>query len=264
MRLLTAAVCFACFVSCSPIMAQKNGDEGILVVNGGFEQRMTNWEGPSGPGRSIADEKHSGDHSLALRDGYVFQPPGRKQLIWIDPDHDLHISLWIKCTDCGTDGVTVMANAWHGPDREHLRGSGWLAGIDLSLRRYAGAEIVEDRLASDNAAIRMPGNKPDWGIQMRLDNLPPDKVYRLCVTVRVDPGDGSANDVAMRFGVHPGTPCKVVFREVSDGRYHTFTIPGTWTSDAGANLWFSPPNSSTVRNIYVDRVVAVQVSEEDT
>lgn len=138
-----------------------------------------------------------------------------------------------------------------------LPASNWVDYQDLSLRRYAGAEITEDRLASDNGALTMPGNKPDWGIQMKLDNLPPEGKWKLYAVVRVDPGRGPDSAAALIFGVHPGANRKVTLGEVRDGQYHTFGLPGAYDSNAGQGLFFAPPNSGAIRRMYVDRVIAV-------
>ncbi len=141
--------------------------------------------------------------------------------------------------------------------------SKWMEFTDLSFI-VEGGGIVADKLASDGGAATLPGNKAIWGIQLKLDYLPPEGQWKLYASVRIDPGEGADDETAMTFGVYPpfGNHRTVKVKEVADGQYHTFEFPRVYRSNAGEALWFAPPNSNAIKAMYVDRVVAVQVSPE--
>lgn len=146
-----------------------------------------------------------------------------------------------------------------------LKDADWMEIRDLDLKMAIGsAKIVPDALASDGGAATMPGKSPHWGIQLQLDCLPPEGQWKLYASVRVDPGDGADDANAMTFGVYPpaGNYRTVKLKEVADGKYHTFELPGAYINDAGSGLWFAPPNSNAIKVMYVDRVVAVRVAPQ--
>ena len=146
-----------------------------------------------------------------------------------------------------------------------LKDTDWMEIRDMDLTMAVGhAKVVPDALASDGGAATMPGNRPDWGIQLKLDCLPPEGQWKLYVSVRVDPGEGADDANAMTFGVYPpfGNHRGVKLKEAADGKYHTFELPGAYINDAGTALWFAPPNSNAVKVMYVDRVVAVRVAPQ--
>lgn len=142
---------------------------------------------------------------------------------------------------------------------QRLSDTDWMEFNDLDLRiAIGGVTITPDPLASDGGAITMKGNSPHWGIQMKLDALPSEDRWKLFASVRVDPGSGSEEATALTVGVHPGHRRTIKVSEVADGQYHTFELPATYINDAGTALWFAPPNSDTIKAMYVDRVVAVR------
>ena len=131
--------------------------------------------------------------------------------------------------------------------------------MDMEMLIYAGI-LVGDPKASDCVAVRLRGNTDIWGIQMRLDSLPPDGQWKLHAVARVDPGSGTEQDRAMSLGVHPGpaAPIHLKLADLGDGEYHTIELPGVHRHDAGRSLWFAPPNSDAVKAIFVDRVFAIR------
>ena len=134
----------------------------------------------------------------------------------------------------------------------------WRDFMDMEMLIYAG-NLVGDSKASDRVAVRLRGNTDIWGIQMRLDSLPPDGQWKLYAVVRIDPGSGTKQDRAMSLGVHPGgAPIHLKRADLGDGQYHTIELPGVHRHDAGRRLWFAPPNSDAVKAIFVDRVFAIR------
>lgn len=123
----------------------------IDVVNNGFERGRENWEGR---GIVTDDEHHTGSKSMAIESGCIYQPPGKKRLIWIDPNHDYRIRVWIKSKDCKPNGVTVMVACLGGPGEKDTKwlGGGWLKG--------ATPKFVHDNGASP--AILATGGTHDW------------------------------------------------------------------------------------------------------
>ncbi len=144
-----------------------------------------------------------------------------------------------------------------------LKETDWMEIRDLDLKMAMGlAKVVPDALAADGGAASLPGNTPHWGIQYKLDYLPPEGRWKLYASVRVDPGEGAYDATVVTFGVHPGPSRAIKMKEVADGKYHTFELPGAYINDAGRGLWFAPPNSNAIKTMYVDRVVAVRVAPE--
>ncbi|MFW6060046.1 MAG: DUF4838 domain-containing protein [Phycisphaeraceae bacterium] len=145
-----------------------------------------------------------------------------------------------------------------------LSDDAWLDFQDLDLRRYGHTSVVEDEKASDGVAIRMPGNVGVWGVQMRLDNLPPEGRWKLHVAVRIDAGEGAGDDTALQLGVYPpmANARRPSVADLADGEYRLLELPGgPYRHDPGESLWLAPPNSRAIAAMYVDRVIAVRTDE---
>lgn len=147
---------------------------------------------------------------------------------------------------------------------KNLPESDWIDFQDLDFRLLAGASMVFDEKASDHVAMRLEGQTSAWGIQLNNTSLPRDGSWKLYANVRVDPGDGSPQAGAFRYGLYPSepVPAGVTFGEVSDGEYHLIEIPWVYEYDPDLfvqYLWFQPSASGAINNLYVDRVFAVRV-----
>ncbi|MFD2081798.1 Glycosyl hydrolase family 67 N-terminus [Actinopolymorpha cephalotaxi] len=139
----------------------------------------------------------------------------------------------------------------------------WADYQEPALRLYAPViTILDDPGASNGYTVRMPGNRPDWGVQLALESLPTNGSWKVYVTVRADTGSAAPDAAAMVAGVYPpfGNERTIKVSEVADGEYHELELPGVYQYDA-ANpryAWISPPNSSAVAYVYVDRIFAVR------
>ncbi|MEF3313052.1 DUF4838 domain-containing protein [Paenibacillus sp. GYB004] len=146
---------------------------------------------------------------------------------------------------------------------QNLPDEDWIELQDYDFRLHAGAAVVQDVKASDQAAARLSGSSTAWGIQMNHTNLPREGRWKLYAYVRVDPGSGSSGAGAFRFGLYPSQPAPVgvTFGEVSDGEYHAIEMPWVYKFNPELSvhyLWFQPAASGAIHNLYVDRIVAVR------
>ncbi len=136
----------------------------------------------------------------------------------------------------------------------------WVEAQDLAFQ-LCDATIVPDPKASDGAAARLPGDTDVWGIQYPLQMLLPEEgEWEIYAAVRIDRGEGQADDLAMLLGISPGPHIELKVRELADEHYHVIKLPGgPYRYNAEQSLWAAPPNSRAVRFVYVDRVFAVRV-----
>ncbi|MER7332899.1 MULTISPECIES: DUF4838 domain-containing protein [unclassified Micromonospora] len=144
-----------------------------------------------------------------------------------------------------------------------LSASDWVDYQEPALRLWAPVTtIVDDADASNGYTVRMPGNVPDWGVQLPLDWLPPSGTWKLYVSVRADTGSAAPDAAALSTGVWPpfGNERIVKVSELSDGAYHELELPGTYRYQPNTTevLWIAPPNSPEIPHVYVDRVFAVK------
>ncbi|MER7332887.1 MULTISPECIES: DUF4838 domain-containing protein [unclassified Micromonospora] len=143
-----------------------------------------------------------------------------------------------------------------------LPSSDWIDFQEPHLKLYAPVTtILADDKSSNRHTVRMPGNRPDWGVQLPLGSLPPGGTWKLYVSVRADTGSAPATAKAIELGVypHPESVISVPVEQLSDGLYHEIPIPGTYESDSSKMVYAAPPNSPEIAAVYVDRVFAVRV-----
>lgn len=129
-----------------------------------------------------------------------------------------------------------------------------------ALMVFAPGEVVDDSLASNNSAVRMPGNNTTWSVQLNLGNLPTHGSWKLFVRMRVDTGSAPAATAAAGVGSYPpnsflGFPAS----SFSDGQYHYIAIPSGFQNDPDRIVYVSPSGSGNIPYVYVDQIVAVNV-----
>lgn len=139
----------------------------------------------------------------------------------------------------------------------------WVDFQEPALRLWAPiTTIIDDPDASNGYTVRMPGNSPDWGVQLPLDWLPTTGTWKLYITVRADTGSAAPDATVMSTGVWPpfGNERIIKVSELSDGRYHELELPGTYQYQPNTTevAWIAPPNSPEIPYVYVDRVFAVR------
>lgn len=143
-----------------------------------------------------------------------------------------------------------------------LPSSDWRDYQEPALNLYPPATtVLQDGPASNQYTVRMPGNRSDWAVQLRLDALPAEGTWKLYASVRVDTATADPASAALYAGVYPplsnATPISV--SELSDGHYHEIPFPGTYQhDDSGALAYIAPPNSPQIPYVYVDRIFAVR------
>ena len=132
----------------------------------------------------------------------------------------------------------------------------WIDFQDMDMNICCGAEIVNDKKASDHGAIKYSGR--DWAIQMPMDMLPPGDKWTLYAAVRVKKNkQHSAGDYAFSIGIYPGGENKYLVKDIENNDYHIYRFPAMPVSyQTGKNIWFMCENGA--ENIYVDRVFAVK------
>lgn len=151
------------------------------------------------------------------------------------------------------------------PFVQNLPASDWLDFQDNALRLHTpvGTKLVQDAKASDNVAARVPGSTNAWAIQLPNLTLPKEGQWKLYAHVRIDPGTGVAGNKAFEYGIYPpmGNADWADYADFADGEYQYVEIPWTYQYDPALSnhyLWFAPPNSSVIKYLYVDRIIAVK------
>lgn len=138
----------------------------------------------------------------------------------------------------------------------------WVDYQEPALKLYAPVTtILDDPDASNGYTVRMPGNRPDWGVQLPLAALPTTDTWKLYMAVRADTGTAAPDATAMVAGVWPpfGNERAITVAEVSDGSYYELELPGTYQYDTDRYAWIAPPNAADIPYVYVDRIFAVRV-----
>ncbi len=138
-------------------------------------------------------------------------------------------------------------------------GTQWIDFQDMDFTYCCGAGFVEDEKASDHGAIAY--DEGEWAVRITLDMLPPEGEWTLYAYVRIETAPGADPDAdAFNLGIYPGTWITPKISEVSDGEYHLFEFPGMPVSyQTGTYAWFSVETPEIVENMYVDRIVAVNI-----
>jgi hypothetical protein len=137
----------------------------------------------------------------------------------------------------------------------------WREYSDLTINRY-GSFIVPDELASDGAALMLPGKSGGWIAQFRRYKLPKEGKWDVYAAVRIDRGNAAENVKALNIGISPpmGRAKPVTVGDLADGQYHWIKIIGSpMTYEQGdEHLLYFQPIKGAVENTYVDRVVAIR------
>ncbi|HEY8458271.1 MAG TPA: DUF4838 domain-containing protein [Actinopolymorphaceae bacterium] len=141
-----------------------------------------------------------------------------------------------------------------------LPASDWIDYQEPTLKLYAPVTtIMQEDAASNTYTVKMPGNVPDWGVQLPLNQLPTEGAWKLYVSARADIGSAEPDAAALYLGVYPATDSiPVPVSTLSDGKYHELPMPGTYQNDGSLTLYVAPPSSGSIDAVYIDRVFAVK------
>ena len=138
----------------------------------------------------------------------------------------------------------------------------WVEFQDMSIIRY-GSKIVADKAASDGAAVRLSGNNTVWAAQFFIYNLPPQDEWDVFLSVRIDRGVNSKDEAsAVNIGVSPPMNNFITLKtkDLSETEYKWVKAPGgpiTHTKEHSHTVYVQPCKDA-VKNIYVDRIIAVR------
>jgi hypothetical protein len=126
--------------------------------------------------------------------------------------------------------------------------------------------IVQDPLAADGHAVRMPGDHRQWAAQVRFsEDLRVGNPWRCYVVARYE---ASVDDgVAMTMGIYDSRDSRSVVHHQVDvdpavtGQYQVFDL-GTHDLRGQMYLWVAPPERpGQIDNVLIDRIYFVRQAE---
>lgn len=138
----------------------------------------------------------------------------------------------------------------------------WLDYQEYELKLCC-SEIVEDKKASSRSAVRMTGDKSDWGIQLDLSSIPKGK-WKIYANVRIKKSTSlSAIDYvnpAIYYGIYDkGIKNFSLINTLKDEEYHEVEIGNiSIENNEIGQIWIRPAASDKVEYIYVDRIFVVK------
>jgi hypothetical protein len=122
--------------------------------------------------------------------------------------------------------------------------------------------LVEDPLASDGRAARMPGTHHEWAVQCYFaDELEYGNPWRVYVSVRCETEE--ANGGVLHMGIYDRKSKKLLSHrgvkahQVAADRYTVVEL-GAHDLDARTYAWVATRNRPGVEAVYVDRVFLVR------
>ena len=138
----------------------------------------------------------------------------------------------------------------------------WLDFQEYELKLCC-SEIVEDKKASSGSAVRMTGDKSDWGIQLDLSSIPKGN-WKIYANVRIKKSDKLSTidyvNPALYYGVHDkGIKNFSLINTLKDEKYHELEIANiSIENNEIGQVWIRPAASDNVEYIYVDRIFVVK------
>lgn len=132
-----------------------------------------------------------------------------------------------------------------------------------STRPNPLSSFVQDPLAADGQAVRMPGDHYEWAVQCHFsDDLRAGNPWRCFVVARCEATVDSGP--AMTMGIYDSQAKKgvahraVTVAESTGQKYHVFDL-GAHELHGGMYLWAAPPKRpGEVTAVYIDRVFLVR------
>lgn len=137
------------------------------------------------------------------------------------------------------------------------------SGLRLSAE-HDWVSVVDDEMASDQKAARMPGNHTEWAVQYPVYADAGGDLWHCYVVARIDlkvGGQGTGN--ALSIGIYDMAKNSVIttqprpLAELGDGQYHLLDI-GAYALTPDALVWISPVNNPDVAAVYIDRVILLR------
>jgi hypothetical protein len=125
------------------------------------------------------------------------------------------------------------------------------------------SQIVYDKKASSKSAVRIEGNKSDWGIQLDLKNIPKGK-WDIYVNIRIKKTKNLSKlkyiKPAIYYGVHKREIKNLtLINTLKNEDYKEIKIAqlNIKENDEGM-VWIRPPESKDIEYVYVDRLFVVK------
>lgn len=138
----------------------------------------------------------------------------------------------------------------------------WLDFQEYELKLCC-SNIVEDKKASSSSAVRMNGDKSDWGIQLDLNTLPKGK-WKIYANVRIEKSDNIKIIDFIKPAIYYGIYDKRIknlslINTLKDENYHeVFIGKFNITENESGQVWIRPPNDTSVKYIFVDRIFIIK------
>ena len=138
----------------------------------------------------------------------------------------------------------------------------WLDFQEYQLKLCCST-IVEDKLASSRSAVRMDGNKSDWGVQLDLKNIPKGK-WKIYANIRIEKAKKLNKLKYIKPAIYYGIYKKDIknlslINTLKDEKYHEVNIANlNIKKDDSGTIWIRPPESKDIKYIYVDRIFIIK------
>lgn len=147
----------------------------------------------------------------------------------------------------------------------------WLDFQDAVMGTYrlqdGYTQRVEDSLASDGKAIRMPGWHREWATSYTIPETVATAVAKWHVYAAVRWEATAQEGTAMTLGIYDYTNKKGVcsktlkIEDFPDSGYQIIDL-GSHALQKGMNVWFAPPERpDEVQNVFIDRIFLVEETE---
>ena len=118
---------------------------------------------------------------------------------------------------------------------------------------------VDDKAASNQRAVRMPGNYGQWVVQCSLTGaFKGGALWNVFAMVRCEANKNEG--LGMRMGVYNPKTKKFIIskdipaKEINGSEYKLISL-GSVKLDAGTIIWVCPPKNQNVKNVWLDRII---------
>jgi hypothetical protein len=138
----------------------------------------------------------------------------------------------------------------------------WIDFQEYALKLCCST-LVQDNLASSNSAVRMDGNRSDWGIQLDLNTIPKGK-WKVYANVRITKQNNLSAINYIKPAIYYGVQGKNIkngslINTLKDEKYHEVEIATiNIEENEKGQIWIRPPNDESVEYIFVDRIFLIK------
>lgn len=138
----------------------------------------------------------------------------------------------------------------------------WIDFQEYTLKLCCST-LVQDKLASSHSAVRMDGNRSDWGIQLDLNTIPKGK-WKVYANIRITKQNNLSAINYIKPAIYYGVQGKDIknaslINTLKDEKYHEVEIATINIEDnEKGQIWIRPPNDESVEYIFVDRIFVIK------